>query len=129
MLLFNPDGTFTGTCSSGLDPGDLGLYGTWSGGATIEGKITGTVTKDGKFTFKEELTERYKPDDPSWWKFRTVVFEGEGAFTSATEAKGTAKFTAECKAATEVASHCGLDSKYDHFTGTVPWVFTYSTGN
>ncbi|MBA4386239.1 MAG: hypothetical protein C0410_16015 [Anaerolinea sp.] len=126
-LTISSDGTISGSCYNPEDAGDLGLYGTWSGGAYIEGKINGNIEADGRITFQEELTEQHKPGDISWWEKRVTIIKGTGTFVSATQATGTATFTAECTAATEVASHCGLESKYDYFTGTIPWEFIVSS--
>lgn len=128
-ITVDANGAISGNCSSSQNPADLGLYGTWFGpGSSIEGKVTGTLVPGGSFTFHEELTEKYEnPDNPAiWWAIRTVVLDGTGTFVSATQARGTASYSAECTGSNESANYCGEGytlSKHDSFTGTINWEF------
>jgi hypothetical protein len=123
-LTIDPGGNISAVCSyqepmTGSSPG----YGTWFGGATISGTITGKAVPGGTFNFVETLTETNKPDDPTYWSTRTTVIAGTGSFVSDIQAKGTATYTAECRGGVDVASYCGISSTYDSFTGTINWEF------
>jgi hypothetical protein len=124
-LTIDSTGNISGTCHAEGHDIASNLYGDWNSDATIEGTITGSLIPGGSFTFREELTEKYKLGT-SFEFTRKVVILGTGSFStgSAMHAAGTATFDADCSTVDNYANICGdSPSLNDHFTGTIAWEF------
>ena len=105
-----PDGVVSGTCEKSHITARLV-------DESFSVQITGRLDQVGNITFSYDVSEIGNPNGA--WR---ISYEGQGKFTSATQASGTASFSYSCNSGADNLLWCSSQT-YEAFSGTVPWSF------
>ncbi len=89
--------------------------------ASVTAQVTGSVDASGNVTFSYDVSEIGSPNGA--WR---ISYEGNGKFTSLTQASGTADFSYSCSSGQDNLLWCYPSTTYESFSGSVPWSFVPS---
>lgn len=125
-VTITPDGVISGTCE---------FYGTADVyESTVNVVVAGIAVQGGSFNFTYDVMETASngwdlkpgetPSVPVWsneakW---AISYTGDGSFTSATQASGTATFDFSCDSGAENLNWCWQWPR-ESFSGTITWSF------
>lgn len=84
---------------------------------SFSAQVTGQVDQTGNITFLYDVSEIGTPNGA--WR---ISYEGQGKFTSTTQAAGTATFSYSCNSGSDNLIWCWQWTS-ESFSGTVPWSF------
>jgi hypothetical protein len=87
---------------------------------SITAQVTGLVDSSGNVTFYYDVSDIGNPNGA--WR---ISYEGQGKFTSATQAAGTATFSYSCNSGSENLIWCWQWTS-ESFSGTILWSFVQS---
>lgn len=87
---------------------------------SFSAQVTGRVDQDGNVAFFYEVSEIGNPDGV--WR---ISYDGQGSFTSSTQASGMASFSFSCASGQENLLWCNGQTD-ESFSGTIPWSFVPS---